>query len=177
MTYTTTPDPHPRSQLAAADGGVMLSPADFTEVIRELDTLRNTHRSDLAERLRHARGYGTAGNDDDHLAILEDAAIERVKIAQLERLVASATVIDAAVAGDGVAGLGSVVRVRDLAGQETEYELVGRRSGDGNRTQVTLTSPVGQALRGAQSGDMVRVTLPSGRERTLTVLAGERRGR
>ena len=149
----------------------MLSPADFVEVIRELDSLRSAHRADLAERLRDARAYGTAVDDDDHLAVLEDAAVERVKIARLERLVASATVIDAAVAGDGVAGLGSVVRVRDLAGQETDYELVGRRSGDGNRTQVTLASPVGQALRGAQSGDMVRVTLPSGRERTLTVLA------
>ena len=83
-----------------------------------------------------------------------------MKIAQLERLVASATVIDAAVAGDGVAGLGSVVRVRDHAGQETEYELVGRRSGDAMRTQVTPASPVGEALLGAQSGDIVRVTLP-----------------
>ena len=63
------------------------------------------------------------------------------------------------------------MRVHDQAGRETEYELVGRRSGDAKRTQVTLASPVGEALLGAQSGDIVRVTLPNGRERTLTVLA------
>ncbi len=169
--YNTTHDPHPRLQLDAPAGGVMLTSDDFAEVMRELDALRNAHRSDIAERLRDARAYGTAVNDDDHLAVLEDAAVEWVKIARLERLVASATVIDAAVAGDGVAGLGSVVLVRDPAGQETEYELVGRRGADASRTQVTLASPVGQALRGARSGDSVRVPLPSGRERTLTVLA------
>ena len=171
MTYDTRPDPQFHSQFAAPAGGVMLSPADLTDAIRELDSLRSAHRADLAERLRDARAFGTAVDDDDHLAVLEDAAVERIKIAQLERLVASATVIDAAVAGDGIAGLGSVVRVHDQAGQETEYELVGRRNGDAKRTQVTLASPVGEALLGAQSGDVVRVTLPNGRERTLTVLA------
>ena len=167
MTYDTTPDP----QFPGPASGVMLSPADLTDAIRELESLRSAHRADLAERLRDARAYGTAVDDDDHLAVLEDAAVERIKIAQLERLVASATVIDAAVAGNGIAGLGSVVRVHDQTGQETEYELVGRRSGDATRTQVTLASPVGDALLGAQSGDIVRVTLPNGRERMLTVLA------
>ena len=170
MTYDTRLDPQFNSQFAVPAGSVLLSPADLTDAIRELDSLRSSHRAGLAERLRDARAFGTAVDDDDHLAVLEDAAVERIKIAQLERLVASATVIDAAV-GDGVAGLGSVVRVRDQAGQETDYELVGRRNGDVRRTQVTLASPVGEALLGARSGHVVRVTLPNGRERTLTVLA------
>ena len=171
MTYDTRPDPQFDSQFPAPTGGVMLSPADLTEIMLELDSLRSAHRADLAERLRDARAFGTAVDDDDHLAVLEDAAVERIKIAQLERLVASATVIDAAVAGDGIAGLGSVVRVHDQAGHETEYELVGRRNADAKRTQVTLASPVGEALLGAQRGDLVRVALPNGRERTLTVVA------
>jgi transcription elongation GreA/GreB family factor len=89
MTYNVMPDP----QRAAPAGGVMLSPTDLTEAIRELESLRSAHRADLAERLREARAYGTAVDDDDHLAVLEDAAVEWMKIAQLERLVASATVI------------------------------------------------------------------------------------
>ena len=171
MTYDMTPDPRSASQLARPPDAVMLTPADLDQAVRELDLLRGTHRADVAERLRDARAFGTAVDDDDHVSVLEDMAVQRMKIAQLERLVASATVIDGAVDVPGAAGLGSVVRVRDSGGKEAEYELVGRRVGNAMRTQVTPASPVGEALLGSSAGDDVRVTLPNGRERILTVLA------
>ena len=169
MSYDTTPAassrvPHPL-------GDVLLSPADLSEVTRELDALRSTHRIELASRLREARAYGSAVNDDDHLAVLEDVAVARIKIAQLERLIASATIVDLDTSDDGVARLGSVVRVHDDRARETEYELVGRLADDARRAQVTPGSPVGNALMGSRSGDVVGVELPSGEARTLTVLA------
>jgi hypothetical protein len=33
-----------------------------------------------------------------------------------------------------------------------------------------MASPVGQAVRGARPGDVVRVALPNGRDRTLRVI-------
>ena len=149
----------------------MLSPTDFAEIVQELESLRSSHRAEVAERLRDARSYGTAVGDDDHLAILEDAAVDRGKIAQLERLVASATLVDDTLGDDGLAALGSFVRVRDRAGRHAEYEIVGRRSREALQTQVTPASPVGKALLGARSGDVVRVLLPRGRNRTLEVVA------
>lgn len=151
--------------------GMILTAADFDEAVRELESLRGAHRADIAERLRDARGFGTAIGDDDHLAVLEDSVVQRGKIAALERLVASATVVDVSDAGAGAAGLGSIVRVRDQAGKETEYELVGRRADQAQRTQVTPGSPVGKALMGARAGDDVRAMLPNGRRLALTVLA------
>jgi transcription elongation factor GreA len=167
MTY----DMRSPTPLAVPAGGVLLSPADLTEAVQELESLRRAHRTALAERLRDARTYGSPGDDEDHLAVLEDAAFAQMRIAQLERLLASATVVDDTVADDGVVGLGSLVRVRDESGRESEYEIVGRRSSDARRTQVTPASPVGEALMGARSGARVRVVLPSERRRTLTVLA------
>jgi len=148
----------------------MLRPTDFAEIMEELASLRSTNRAEVAERLRDARTYGTAIGDDDHLAILEDAAVDRGKIAQLERLLDAATVVDAAFV-DGVVGLGSFVRVRDQAGRQSEYEIVGWRSGEALQTQVTPASPIGAALLGARSGDVVSVALPRGRERTLEVVS------
>jgi transcription elongation factor GreA len=174
MTFDTTPSP--RMQARLAPESVMLSPTDFADIVRELEVLRSTHRAEVAARLRDARTYGTAVGDDDHLAILEDAAVDRGKIAQLERLVASATIVDDALAGDGLATLGSFVEVRDRAGDQTEYEIVGWRSAKALRTQVTPASPIGKALLGARSGDVVRVQLPRGRERTLEVMAVRRAG-
>jgi transcription elongation factor GreA len=84
--------------------------------------------------------------------------------------VRSARVIDVALAGVGAAGLGATVRVADEAGDEREYELVGRRSPDSHRHEVTPASPVGEALLSARAGDVVRVELPSGRVRVFEVL-------
>src|SRR4051794_37572692 len=127
MTYDTLSDQRFRSPFSGPPVGVMLSPTDYDEVTRELASLRRAHRAELAERLRDARDFGSPGEDDDRLAVLEDTAIDRLKIAQLERLVASATVVEDAAGDHGIAGLGSLVRVQDEAGRETEYELVGRR--------------------------------------------------
>jgi len=154
----------------AAPGGVLLSKADLAELTRELETLRRAHQADMADRLREAREFGTAVDDDDHLAVMEDTAVMQMRIAHLERLIASAVIVETNSQDEGVVELGSRVLVRDDNGKETEYEIVGRRASDATVTQVTPASPVGEALMGASEGDRVQVELPSGRRRALTIL-------
>ena len=60
--------------------------------------------------------------------------------------------------------------VADEAGGTIEYELVGRRGAGATARQISLASPVGQALAGARGGDVAHVTLPNGRARVLQVL-------
>src|SRR5690349_5333222 len=98
-----------RPSPAATAHAVMLSSDDLSDAVRELQVLREERRADLA--------------------VLEDPTVTELRIAHLERLIASATVVEAAGA-DGVAGLGSFVRVRDQAGRQTDHELVGRRGSD-----------------------------------------------
>jgi len=150
--------------------GVQLSPADYAELMRELDELRSRHRGELAQRLRDARDFGSAGDADDRLAVFEDAAVDEARIAQLEQLARYASVVVAADDVDGMAGLGSTVRVADEAGETMEFVLVGRRATDSTRCEVSLGSPVGKALVGVRPGDVARVALPSGRARLLRVL-------
>jgi transcription elongation factor GreA len=151
----------------------VLTEADYIALVGELESLRARYRREIAERLRVARSFSAAPDDDDLLAVLEEAAIEQARIAQLEELVRTASVVDGAAATDGTAGLGTVVRVVDDADRTTEYELVGRRTPDSRRHAVSLASPVGRALVGARAGDVVEAALPSGRRRTLRVLAVE----
>jgi transcription elongation factor GreA len=162
-------DVHPRPAAAEAARGVTLTAAGFDELVRELEHLRATHRTELAQRLRDARTFGSPGDDDEWLAVLEDVAIDQVRIAQLERLVATANVVDETPSSDG-AGLGSLVWVQDDAGRAAQYELVGRRTARDVDHAISLASPVGKALLGSLPGDVVQVALPNGRERSLTVL-------
>jgi transcription elongation factor GreA len=148
---------------------MFVTQAEYDQITEELEVLRSTHRQTLTDRLRHARAFGVMGDQDDQLAAFEDAAVGEGRITRLERLVASARVVDGVT--EGAAGLGAIVRVKDSSGREAQYELVGVRNDDATRPQVTPGSPMGQALFGASAGDNVRVSLPDGRERELTVLA------
>jgi transcription elongation GreA/GreB family factor len=67
------------------------------------------------------------------------------------------------------AGVGSVVRVRDRAGRVSEYELTEQPNAVA-REQVTLGSPLGQALLGARRGDSLTLTAGNGRRRRVRVL-------
>jgi transcription elongation factor GreA len=174
MSHHTIPSQEFRSTIAGPPGGVLLSQVDYEQVTQELQLLRSAQRADLEARLRDARNFGSAGDDDDRMAVLEDTAIDRLRLAQLERFIASAIVVNDTDAGPGAVGLGSRVRVQDDAGRIAEYKLVGRRTAAGDPMQITPASPVGEALLGAQAGDTVRLTLPNGRQRALTVLGVSR---
>jgi transcription elongation factor GreA len=144
----------------------LLTEAEYEALVEELESLRTRHRRDVAARMRLARGF----SDDDLLAVLEEAAVEQARIGRLEELVRTASVVDRPAATDGAAGHGTIVRVIDDAGRKSEYELVGRRTADSHRHAVSLSSPVGKALLGARTGDVVEAVLPSGRRRTLRIL-------
>jgi transcription elongation factor GreA len=153
-----------------APTGVVMSSAEYAALTRELETLRASLRSELAQQLHDVRAHGVTSDDDDRLAVLEQAAIDRARITQLEDLARSATVLDDD-AFDGAAGLGSTVEVADEAGRTAKYRLIGRRTSESPADEVSLGSPVGKALAGARTGDVVHVGLPNGSERSLTVLA------
>ena len=162
----------PSPGVEPVSAGIVMSSAEYAALVRELDTLRTALRRDLAERLHHVQTVGTTSDYDDHLAVLEEAAIDRARLTQLVDLARFATVVDAGDDGfDGAAGLGSTVEVADAIGHTTEYRLIGRRTAQSPRGEVSLGSPVGKALAGARVGDVVHVRLPNGRDRTLTVLA------
>ena len=148
---------------------LVMSSAEYALLMHELDSLRAAHRTDLARRLHDVRAHGVTSDDDDRLAVLEETAVERARIAQLEDLARSATVLDDA-AFDGAAGLGSTVEVADDTGRTTTYRMVGRRTRESPAHEISLGSPVGKALLGARTGDVVQAPLPNGRERSLTVL-------
>jgi transcription elongation factor GreA len=166
MTYNAIPS------AAGTSSGPLLTREEYDALVEELESRRATYRATLAASMRHARAFGSLGHEDDRLAALEDAAVDRSRIAVLERILGSATVVEGTVAEDAI-GLGSIVRVRCDDGREVEYEIVGRRTGDTHRAEVTPGSPVGSALLGARRGETVRIVLPSGGTRELEVLAVE----
>jgi transcription elongation factor GreA len=130
----------------------------YQQLCSELERLRTQGRREVSEALRKAHDEGDA-------AVLfelfeEQTQLER-RIAKLEERAALAQVV--APAADGTAGIGSCVRVRDVAlGEVAEYELVGAIEADANIGRVSVVAPVGRALVGRRAGESVDVETPGG---------------
>jgi transcription elongation factor GreA len=145
-----------------AGSRALLVTADGYEQLRsELETLYADGRRQMSERLREAREDGhLADNPPLYDVLVEQAQLER-RIATLEAQLAAAQIV--VPAADGIAGIGTCVRVRDIAvGDVAEYELVGEIESDVGTGRVSVGAPVGSALAGRAAGERVEVETPRG---------------
>jgi transcription elongation factor GreA len=143
------------------EDGTLITAGGLARLQHELEALREVGRQDLAERFRAARNDGDVAENPALIDLLEEQGQLERRIAVLEAQVASARV--AAPARDGIAGLGTSVRVRESAtGEVAEYELVGAVETDVGNGRVSLAAPVGRALHGRRKGDVVDVETPRG---------------
>jgi transcription elongation factor GreA len=148
--------------------GILLTRAGLRAREQELDQLRAAKRDDIGRRLRDARGYGEPAGNDEYLATREDEAIIDARIAALEGMLAQASVVQHR-GRPGVVGIGSVVIVDDAeCGAGARYRLVGSHEAQAP-ADVSISSPVGQALLGRRAAETVTVSLPDGRTRRLRI--------
>lgn len=124
-----------------------------------------TNRPIMAQRIADARALGDLKENADYHAAREDQAMEESEIRRLEERLSKANVIDHATQADGVVFLGATVRLREVeSGDEDVYKLVGESSNNAmlDYVEVTVTSPMGEALMKARIGEVVRVDAPRG---------------
>jgi transcription elongation factor GreA len=161
---------------APAADGLLVTAEGYERLCSELETLRSEGRRTMTERLREARADGHLEDNPALFDVLEEQAQLERRIATLEARLASARVAEPN--GDGSAGIGSSVRLRDLETSELfEYGVVGAIEGNVGDGRVSVEAPVGRALLGAAAGDIVTVACPRGELRleVMSVTGAERR--
>ena len=145
-----------------------LTPEAYRRLEFELDRAREERR-EFADRLRGALEFGEPGTNDELMAIREDEAIIEARLARLEQILGRAELVEIATLGDAVA-IGSTVTVLDHHSGRTESYRIDGAHGALDSNVISALSPMGAALIGSPRGAVVRVELPRGRARTLTVL-------
>jgi transcription elongation GreA/GreB family factor len=168
-------DDHPQAPLerAANSGRPIITTEHERALQAELEGMRRRLEVEFAERLREARRFGAAGDNDDYLQIKEEEAVLTAGMAHISLLLETALVVDPADVGDGVVTVGSVVEVRDPdSGQRQRLRLISGHEAVGGSV-ASAGSPVGQALMGQRPGQAVEVVLPSGASRRLEILGVE----
>jgi transcription elongation factor GreA len=128
--------------------------------------LRAMHakRPELSNRIAEARALGDLKENAEYHAAREDQGMLEAEIRRVEERLKNAKVVSEDRIPDGVVFVGATVRLRDQDGDEDLFRLVGEASGsvDGEIVEVTVSSPMGEALMKARVGESIRVDAPRG---------------
>jgi transcription elongation factor GreA len=136
-----------------------LTQEKYDEFKEELAVLKGTRRKEVAESLEYAKSLGDlAENAEYHEARDNQATIED-RIAKLEELMKTATIVHST--HSGVVGVGSVVTV-EKDGKKFDYTIVGSEESDVVSNKISMKSPFGQAVMGKKKGDNFSFKAPSG---------------
>lgn len=140
---------------------------DKKQLEQRLEELK-ANRPVLSKRIAEARAHGDLKENADYHAARDEQGLAEAEIRRLEQRLKTAQVADDAEVPDDMVFVGSVVRLKDLDdGSDDVYRLVGEASGnfDADEIEVTVASPMGEALMKARIGEVVRVDLPRGEKR------------
>jgi transcription elongation factor GreA len=147
---------------------LLVTAEGYERLWRELKALRTRGRREMSERLWEARADGHLEHNPALFDLLEEQMQLERRITTLEARLAAARIAEPN--GDGSAGIGSSVLLRDLETRElVEYELVGATEGYVGQGRVSVEAPVGRALLGAAAGDILTVACPSGELRLKVI--------
>ena len=136
----------------------------------ELHQLEHEERNKIAERIRIAREWGDLKENAEYHDAKNSQAHLETKILRLRDRTRNAVVVESS-AGHDRAGLGSTVTVLDEeAGKERTYVLVAATESDPVAGKLSIDSPLGKALLGAEQGSAVTYDAPKG-PRRLKVLS------
>jgi transcription elongation factor GreA len=137
----------------------------------ELEDLKNIQRPKVVEAIAEARSHGDLKENAEYHAAKEQQGLIEGRIAAINDLIARANVIDVTkIENNGKVIFGSTVRVKDLeTDKKISYRLVGQDEADIKKNFIFFRSPIGKALVGKDTGEMVTVTAPSG-ERNFEIL-------
>ena len=139
----------------------------LTEVKRKLEEemqrIEHELRVTLPLEIQTALGQGDLSENAEYESAKNRQSTIQARFAQIRKRLADLSRIDVSDVPKDRAGLGSEVTVENLeSGEEVRYTLVIPELADGNKSFVSMASPVGKALMNRRAGDAVTITIPRG---------------
>ena len=134
------------------------------KIKKELEELKNIRRPKIIEAIAEARGHGDLKENAEYHAAKEEQAKIESRIIEINDLIARANVIDVTkLEKEDKVIFGSTAVMIDLKNNEKKtYKIVGKDEADIKKNYIYFRSPIGKALIGKKTKDLVTVITPSG---------------
>jgi len=135
----------------------------------EIERLTHELQVTLPQAIKKAVEHGDLRENSEYKAALERQQFVQARLNHLTRRAGELSKIDISQIPSDRIGFGSRVTVVDMRTREEEtYSLVFGDYIDIDSGQISVASPLGQALMGKKKGETVSLTLPRG-ERKLKI--------
>ncbi|HLR40276.1 MAG TPA: transcription elongation factor GreA [Virgibacillus sp.] len=129
----------------------------------ELHYLKTERRQEVVERIKIARDFGDLSENSEYDAAKDEQAFVETRIAQVEKMIRNAVIIENDNDNPDVVGFGKSVTFIELPdGEEETYTIVGSAEADPFEGKISNDSPMAKSLLGHEKGTEVSVVTPGG---------------
>lgn len=143
---------------------VYLTEERFLEIQSELIELKTKGRREVAQKIAEARSHGDLSENSEYDAAKHQQELLEMRIAKLEETVSKAQIIRASELPNDKIYILSRVKLKNYKTQHiVEYLLVSPEEADFEKGKISVTSPIGKALIGKKTGDIVEIVAPAGK--------------
>ena len=145
----------------------------YRKLVDELQYLKDVRIPEIKVQIAEARAFGDLSENSEYDEAKKELAKTVTRIAELEKLINEATIINESEIRADVVNLGSFVRVYDSdMDEEVEYNVVGSNEADPMQGRISDQSPLGSAMLGAKVGEEVTVVAPFGEYKVKILAVG-----
>lgn len=129
----------------------------------ELDHLKTKGREEVANAIAEAREKGDLSENAEYDAAKDAQGLLEMKINEMEKVMATARIIDASQLDDSKVTILSKVKLKNQkTNKEVTYQIVSASEADLREKKISVSSPIGEGLLGKEVGDVAEITTPAG---------------
>ena len=141
----------------------ILTYAGLKKLEDELHDLKVNKRREIAGKIKEAREQGDLSENAEYDAAKDEQRDIEARIEEIEKILKNAEVVVEDEVDFNKINIGCTVKVFDITfDEEMEFKLVGSTEANSLEGKISNESPVGKALIGAHTGDVVEVEMPMG---------------
>ncbi len=135
----------------------------LTKIKKELTNLLRVERPANIQAIAEARSHGDLSENAEYHAAKERQSFLEGRINELKAVIGKSEVIVVDEGPSDRVVFGRTIMLYNVqAEEEVSYQLVGPYESNPDNGQISVISPLGQALIGRREGDAVKVKTPKG---------------
>ncbi len=143
---------------------ILMTAEGYGELQQELQELKTVRRSEIAEKIKVARGFGDLSENSEYDEAKNEQARMEARILQIEEQLKYVRIVDKDSLPRDMVSIGSRIKIWDCKyEEELEYRIVSSIENSQQLDTITDQSPVGRALLGHRVGETVEVEGPRGK--------------
>lgn len=141
----------------------LLTYAGLKALEDELENLKVVKRKEVAAKIKEAREQGDLSENAEYDAAKDEQRDIEARIEELEKILKNVEVVVEDEVDLDKINIGCCVKIRDIEyNEDLEYKIVGSTEANSLKGKISNESPVGKALIGCKTGDIVEVETQAG---------------